>query len=573
MKTIFRRSFYGFLVVIVILAVLAPLLIFNTIKSKLNTIAVSNLTRSAEALEYTLAPMIHEETAVLDSIVDELGNRMQMRITLISRDGTVLADSEEDPDSMESHRTRPEVICAFNGTTGIDTRRSATLGREMLYVAVPFQRDDTIPVVVRTSFFFEEQNAILQGIFVDIAIVMGVVLLAGIVLAWFSSGSIAKPIRAMAQAMRDAGKGDYEVRIPPCSITELNNLSSDINGMIARTDELITELSENNASLDAILRSLVGGLLVIDSDGRVVTANRSFRRMAGAGDRPEGVNYLDFITVDVFREFISNVLEDDYSSQEIEADGRFYSARAAGIEETDQYVVTFRDVTDTVQTVRMKREFAANASHELRTPLTSIKGYAETVMDGLSGEQKRYMKTILRNTDRLIRIVDDMRVLSELEHPMTTLDLSEVNFADVVTDTVELFRKRAEAKGLDLLIETEGASPVVRADRFRVEQVLINLIENAVKYTSSGRVTVRVAGSGSYITVVVSDTGTGIPEEHLNRLFERFYVVDKARSRSRGGTGLGLAIVKHIMTLHDGWVRVSSEEGSGTMFTVGFPRR
>lgn len=293
--------------------------------------------------------------------------------------------------------------------------------------------------------------------------------------------------------------------------------------------------------------------------------------MASAADHEEGCGYLDFVSNSEFRDFIGSVLNSGIISGEINSDGNVFSARAAEIPETDQFVVTFRDITEVTTTARMKREFAANASHELRTPLTSIKGYAETIFENLSGEDRKYMKTILRNTDRLIRIVDDIRILSELEHPSTTLDISDVNLEDAVNDTIEFFSGKAEEKGLDLIVEKETHIPIIRADRFRIEQVLINLIDNAVRYTSVGTVTTRIGSRGHFITIVVSDTGVGIEEEHLCRLFERFYVVDKARSRSRGGTGLGLAIVKHIVTLHGGWINVSSTPGYGTMFTVGLP--
>jgi len=571
LKTIFRRSFSGFLIVILILVILVPILVFNTIESRLNVLALTNLTRTAESLEFTFASILENDPAELDSIADELGRRLNLRITLISRDGIVLADSDEQPDSMENHRTRPEVICAFNGAVGTSSRHSATLDRDMLYVAVPVEIGDSIPAVVRTSLFFSDLKSILQGVIKDMAIVMLVVLIAGLIIAWLFSRSFAVPIRNIADVTRKVGGGDYSIRVAPCSVSELSELSSDINGMISRTNELIEELSGKNVSLDAILRSIVEGLVVISSGGIVIHANRSFRIMASVGDKREGCRYLDFVSNSEFRDFISAVLKSGTVSGEVNSVGNVFSARAAEIPETDQFVITFRDITEIVETVRMKREFAANASHELRTPLTSIKGYAETIFENLSGEDRKYMKTILRNTDRLVRIVDDIRILSELEHPLTALDISEVNLENAVNDTIEFFRGKAEEKGLELIFEKDTHIPTIRADRFRIEQVLVNLIENAVKYTPSGSVTLRIGSRGNFVTIVVSDTGIGIEEEHLTRLFERFYVVDKARSRSRGGTGLGLAIVKHIVTLHGGWIRVSSTPGSGTMFTVGLP--
>ena len=573
MKTIFRKSFSGFLVIILILAVLVPVLVFNTMKSSFNSLAISNLTRTAEALEFTFAPILGNEPAELDSMADELGRRLNLRITLISRDGIVLADSDEQPDSMENHRTRPEVICAFNGSTGTSSRHSVTLDRDMMYVAVPIKKGDSIPAVIRTSFFFSSLNSILQGIITNMSIIFLIVLVASLIIAWFFSRSFADPIKSIADATRMVGEGNYSVRIAPGSVSELNSLSANVNGMISQTDELIKELSGKNASLDAILESVVEGLVVIDAGGTVITANRSFRRMADAGEHENGCIYLDFISNDDFRNFIAEVLNDGIVSGEIAGSGTVYSAKAAAVPETDQFVITFRDITEIIETVRMKREFAANASHELRTPLTSIKGYAETILENLSGKDREYMKTILRNSDRLIRIVDDIRILSELEHPSVTLDMSDVNLKDVVNETFDFFRERAEEKDLDLIINTETRIPMIRADRFRIEQVLINLIDNAIRYTASGAVTVKIGSRGHFVTIVVSDTGTGIGKEHLTRLFERFYVVDKARSRSRGGTGLGLAIVKHIVTLHGGWVRVSSEPGLGTMFTIGLPER
>ncbi len=571
MRTIFRRSFTGFLAVIAVLTVLAPLLTYDTIRSRLNNLAIANLTDTARSLDFVLSPFIDSQPAELDSIVDGLGSRLGFRITVISRDGTVLADSEENPDSMENHRTRPEVIAAFNGNVGTSSRRSATLGREMIYVAVPVSKDDSIPAVIRTSLFFSEQRSLLTGILVDIAIVIAVASMAGLIMAWFLSRSISRPIRSMAESTRKVGEGDYSRRLAPSRIRELSWLAADINGMISRTHQLIDELSSRNASMDAILRSIAGGLVVIDSAGTVVKGNNAFRTMSGAGDREDGLNYLEYVAESEISGFLGDVLREGVRSGEISAAGRIYSARASAIEGTDRFVVTFRDITEIMETARMKREFAANASHELRTPLTAIKGYGETLLEELTGDPRKYMETILRNTDRLIRIVEDMRILSELEHPMTSLDLSRVNIAELITNIVELFRQKAEEKGLELVTRIEEKLPVVTADEFRIQQVLINLIENAIRYTSSGTVTVMAGKRGQFLTVIVSDTGPGIEEKHLPRLFERFYVVDKARSRDRGGTGLGLAIVKHIMTLHDGWVRVTSQPGSGSMFTVGLP--
>ncbi len=571
MRSIFTRSFRGFLVVIVLLAVLAPLLVFGTIRSRFTSAAFLDLSRTAEALEITVAHLLEHDSASLDSLTDIIGPGLGIRITIIARDGTVLADSEEQPDSMENHRTRPEVICAFNGKVGNTTRYSETMGREMLYAAVPVMVNDSIPAVIRTSLFFSDLRSTLGQVGVDIAVVTSAVLLAGLIAAWFFSRSISIPIQSIAGVTRRVEEGDFSARVAPCSIKELDQLSTDINGMIVKTMQLVNELSEQNAAQEAILGSMVEGLIVIDHSHQVVTANRSFIEMACGDNLPHSNDYLDYISVPEFRDFISIALHEDISEGKVESGGKAYTVSVAPVSGTDRKVFTIRDVTELENLMRIKRDFAANLSHELRTPLTSIKGFSETLLEEADKESSSHIETILRNTDRLIRLTDDIRTLSELEHPMRTLDFKPVMIEDVINDVMGIFRKQADEKGLLLDVEIGKELPPVNADRYSVEQVLVNLLENAIRYTSSGSVTVRTDSRGKYVTIVIADTGSGISQEHLPRLFERFYVVDRARSRNRGGTGLGLAIVKHIMTLHGGWVRASSTFGEGSMFTVAFP--
>ncbi len=571
MRSIFTRSFRGFLVVIILLAILAPLLVFGTIRSRFTSAAFTDLSRTAEALEITVAHFLEHDSASLDSLTDIIGPRLGIRITVIARDGTVLADSEEQPDSMENHRTRPEVICAFNGRVGNTTRYSKTLGREMLYAAVPVIMNDSIPAVIRTSLFFSDLRSTLGQVGVDIAVVTSAVLLAGLIAAWFFSKSISIPIQSIAGVTRKVEEGDFSARAAPCSIRELDQLSTDINGMIAKTMQLVNELSEQNAAQEAILGSIVEGLVVIDHSHEVVTANRSFIEMACGENPAQSNDYLDYIAIPEFRDFISIALHEDVSKGKVKSGGKVFNVSVAPVSGTDRKVFTIRDVTELENLMRIKRDFAANLSHELRTPLTSIKGFSETLLEEADEETRGHIETILRNTDRLIRLTDDIRTLSELEHPLRTLDFEPVMIEDVINDVMGIFKRQADEKGLLLDVEIGKELPPVDADRYSVEQVLVNLLENAIRYTSSGSVTVRTDFRGKYVTIVIADTGSGISQEHLPRLFERFYVVDRARSRNRGGTGLGLAIVKHIMTLHGGLVRVSSTPGEGSMFTVAFP--
>jgi two-component system phosphate regulon sensor histidine kinase PhoR len=571
LRTIFSKTFRGFLAVVLILSVLAPILIFGTVDSTFRTAAVSDLERTAHVLSWGLSPMLRDSVACLDSIITDLGRRIGVRVTIIDRDGIVTADSEEDAGIMENHRTRPEVIAAFNGRICTISRYSETLDREMLYTAVPVFMGDSIPVVVRTSLFVSELSSTMRRIALDMCITGLVLLLSGLTVAWLFSRSLSEPIRSMAGVTRRVKEGDFAARVAPSSIRELSVLSADVNAMIARTSELVETLSAENAGREAILRSIHEGLAVVDGNGKLISANQSFSVMACGGDplRPELP--AEHVASREFRDFIAGTLRGEVTSGRVECGGKVFSASYAPVQGSDRSVFTFSDITELDALVRIKRDFAANVSHELRTPLTSIKGYAETLLEDAAGAEKGYAETILRNTDRLIRLVDDVRILSEFEHPDRMLELRPVDIVQVVAEMAAPYRRQAESKGLDFVVELDEGLPVLHADRFGVEQVLANLLENAIRYTSSGSVTLRVGVRARLLTMVISDTGAGIDTEHLGRIFERFYVVDRARSRERGGTGLGLSIVKHIMTLHGGWVRVTSTPGAGSMFTVAFP--
>lgn len=555
----------------VVLAVLAPLLIFGTVRSAFRGSALSDLSQTAEALAWGLSPLLADTVPGLDSTVTAIARRVGVRLTVMDREGTVLADSEEDPAGMENHRSRPEVIRAFRGMTGTATRYSETLGREMAYAAVPVLRGDSVSFVVRASLFLSDLDPTIRRIGADMAVIGSILLLLGLAAAWYFARSLSEPIRSMAGVMRRVKEGDFDARVAPSRIRELDGLSTDINAMVSRMRDLVRSLTGENSGREAILRSIHEGLAVVDGSGRLIASNHSFSVMACGGDPLDPDSPADHVASREFRDHIAAVLRGDSPGNRVESGSRVYAANHAPVRGTDRTVFTFGDITELDALVRIKRDFAANVSHELRTPLTSIRGYAETLLEEVPAGDRGHVETILRNTDRLIRLVEDIRVLSELEHPDRTLELAPLDVGEILEATAGRFRAQASAKNLELVVEIEGRLPAIRADRSAVEQVLSNLLENAVRYTSAGSVSVRAGVRGRLLTVVVSDTGPGIEKEHLPRIFERFYVVDRARSRERGGTGLGLSIVKHVMTLHGGWVGVTSTPGAGSAFTVAFP--
>ena len=256
----------------------------------------------------------------------------------------------------------------------------------------------------------------------------------------------------------------------------------------------------------------------------------------------------------------------------LELNNRIFLCSATSLKSKEEIVLVFHDITEIKEIEKMKRDFVANVSHELRTPLTAIKGFVETLLDEEKDlNKKHYLKIIQRHTDRLINIVKDLLLLSQLEERRSKLEIEDVNLKRLLEDISKMFIEKIKQKKLKLKIEIQKDLPLVKADPFKLEQMFINLIDNAIKYTDKGEIKISIEQIDNLIKIVVADTGIGISEKHLSRIFERFYVVDKSRSRRYGGTGLGLSIVKHVVLLHNGKIEVKSKKNKGTKFTIYLP--
>jgi two-component system phosphate regulon sensor histidine kinase PhoR len=381
----------------------------------------------------------------------------------------------------------------------------------------------------------------------------------------------ARPIRELTAAFRRLSAGDFDVRVMPGKRGRLRELGDDFNEMAFRTKILVAEQRQQREALDAIVGSIQEGLAVVDASGRIVLANASFHKLAGEPD-VDGRYYWEVLREPDFVELVRSVTADyPTAARQLELGGQDFACSANYLSAAQQIVLTFHDNAEIVRAARMKKDFVQNVSHELRTPLTAIKGFAETMQPTIDEANRPYLETIIRNTDRLVSLVQDLLTLSELEERGAELQLEEVNLKEIAAQMLTLFEKAARDRGLELKLTSPGEDVSLRADRFKLEQVFINLLDNAVKYTEHGKVEVVIDRSDATATIEVRDTGPGIAPEHLPRLFERFYVADKGRSRQLGGTGLGLSIVKHIVLLHAGGVSVRSTPGAGTTFRITLP--
>jgi len=400
-----------------------------------------------------------------------------------------------------------------------------------------------------------------------------VVTVAAGMVSYLVARSTVRPLRDLTAAFGKLSAGDFDVRVMPGKRGRLRELGDDFNKMAFDTKTLVAELRQQREAMGAIVGSIQEGLAVLDSSGVVVLANESFQRICADRD-VVGKRYWEVIRDPHVAGLVKSVgPARSTATRRCDLGGRDYVCSAGFLPATERLVLTLHDVTEIGRTAEVKRDFVQNVSHELRTPLTAIKGFAETMEATIDDANRPYLETIIRNTDRLVSLVQDLLTLSELEERGTELQLEDVDLKEVAVQMLRLFEKRARDKEIELKLSATDAGGLLRADRFKLEQVFINLLDNAVKYTDKGEVELALSREDGKAVIRVRDTGPGIAPEHLPRLFERFYVVDKGRSRQLGGTGLGLSIVKHIVLLHGGEVSVSSTPGAGTTVTVTLPAR
>ncbi|HEY7543170.1 MAG TPA: ATP-binding protein [Methylomirabilota bacterium] len=512
------------------------------------------------------------------------------RITVIAADGRVLGDSDvavDDLPRVENHATRPEVIAAFAGGVGRDRRTSATIGASLLYVALPIVDDGNVIGVIRvalpvsavTSSYAAIHRVMVLGGLVALVVAFGIGL--------FVARRVTEPVVQMQAIAHQMSEGDFAVRAPIRSPDEIGALGRALNGLAARVREKIDDLRHEQAKATAILDGMIEGVIAVDGRDVILLLNERARSMFGLdATRGEGRPFLEVIRNtelhEAFRE-VRRAAESSVTNREVRlvnpVDRRVQvNAVPLRLSPTEVGVVmVLHDVTELRRLEQVRTEFVANVSHELRTPLTAIQGYLETLLSGALEEQEnaqRFLEIVFRHTERLGRLLNDLTDLSNIELGRVSLKLAPTRLDEAVDAVLAIMSAKAKSGTVDLRSELPRDLPLVLADRDRLVQILLNLVDNAIKYTpEGGQVTVRVQEPDQgHIEIDVIDNGVGIPPADLPRITERFYRVDKARSRELGGTGLGLAIVKHLVFAHNGLLRIESEPGRGTTVRVWLSR-
>jgi len=516
----------------------------------------------------------------LDALADRAQAAAGVRVTLIDADGVVLGDSNVPPRKLagvENHAERPEVREALRGSVGTSERRSATVGRSLFYLAIPMEGREG--GVVRVAVELSDLEAAIAGSRRVLAVAGGIGLCAALGFAWALSWFTLRPLREMRRAAASIAGGDFDSRVALRSIDELGGISSAINELAAQIRTKVDETSQEKERLQAVMNGMVEGVLVIDAAGHVLLVNDRLRAFYGITGDVQGRSPLE-----VVRDAeVESLLQEAAATEEavsrrvvqVGAERRIFRVHAVRFPAEGRprigTVAVFHDVTEVARLEAVRRDFVANASHELRTPVAAIRGFAETLLDGegLSESDRRtYLDTIHRHAIRLGNLVGDLLSLSRIEGRQVESEIEPVDVAALAEVLVGDSRERFAARGLEVALAAPEPA-VAWARRQDLEQVLSNLTDNAIHYTDpGGRVDVSVTGDGERVVVRVSDTGIGISPADQERVFERFYRVDAARSRAEGGTGLGLAIVKHLVLAMDGEVTLESEPQRGSTFSV-----
>ena len=571
-KSIFLKLYSGYFFIIVILTVLIALVSFQLIKSFHLRVLSDELQKLGAVVKEQIRPYLADNrTEELDAFIKDLGDELDTRLTVVDNDGVVLADSDEDPAFMEDHKFRPEIIKAFTGEPGQSVRFSQTVKEDMLYIGLPVVMNGEVAYVLRFSRYLSDISKFLVRIRRRLLRVMIVILILALAAAVLASRSFSKPISELGTASRRIASGEFDTKVFIKQRGELQELASSFNFMTDRIKRLFSELNARKDELAGIINSIEEGLVTLEEGGRILLWNRSFENIIQAKEL-KGKIYWEVIRDPNFSTYIKRVQKDKMGhNAEIRVQEKIYMCSAAYIEARDEIVVTFRDVTKIKSVEKIKRDFVVNVSHELRTPLTSIKGYLETIEEETKGEQRKYLEIVKRNTDRLINIVNDLLLLSELESGEIKHVREEVDILSAIKNVMKIFDQKIKDKKLEFELKAGKDLPKVNGDAYRLEQMFINLIDNAIKYTEKGKISIIVDRVKDEIEITVEDSGIGIQEKDLPRLFERFYVADKSRSRQVGGTGLGLSIVKHIVLLHEGTIEVKSRPGLGTTFSIRIP--
>ncbi|MCX8058479.1 MAG: ATP-binding protein [Spirochaetes bacterium] len=607
-KSFWFKIYVLILISMTILISFSLFIVYNSISNLYFELIKENLSNQANLIEKTISIYLSElstNSSNKESYNDEItineinklikyySNITNYRYTIILKNGDVIADSNFDFKKMENHSNRIEVINALYGERTFLQKFSPTLNENMFYYSIPifepsfYQESNIInkpPIVgkidtnykiigvLRISTFSKNINYFLNIIINKIIFFVIFILILEILVLFFFTKQTTKNLDILLKVAKNFNEGIQE-DIFIKGNDEFAFLANFYNELFDKIRQLIKEKDLNNTFLSTIIENVEEIIFLIDNNDKIIYKNKNFDQISEIKEKigkeywkvinsPYLINIIN-LTKNEKKKYFENVIIND----------EVYFCISSYLENYDKIIIILRNLTDFQKFIQQKKDFVINASHELKTPLTSIKGFLETIEHTNNIEEiYSYIKIIKNNTERLINIVNDLSLLGKLENTYS-ISIEEIDIKELINLSCELFKKDIENKNLKLILELDLIkNNIIKTDRFKLEQVFINIISNSIKYTDKGYIKIFGEEEDNSIIICIEDTGIGIPEKYLERIFERFFVIDKSRSKKLAGTGLGLSIVKHITNLLNIKVKLISEENKGTKFFLHIPK-
>ncbi|EAE3362963.1 PAS domain-containing protein [Listeria monocytogenes] len=530
---------------------------------------------------------LDKDAATIQKSLDPLGEDIDARITVIDSKGDVVADTKKDPEKLDNHMNRPEVtdILKKGESVGISIRESDSLGYSMLYVAVPVKHQSKTDGVLRISISLESVDAAVAKLWGNLALIFGIALVIIAAISVFIARKITRPVREIIEVSTDLANHKYDSRIHGKISGELQDLSISVNTLAESLETQMFEIKQNEQRLNAIVQNLVSGVMLINVDKQVIMTNRTMYQILGETEIT-GKPFYEVIKSFALSQLIEGTFETKtiqqkeiilYFPREMILDASVSPILGENGEITG-IILLLHDITQIRHLENVRSEFVTNVSHELKTPVTALKGFAETLLDGAMYDEmllKKFLTIIKEESDRLHRLIMDILALSRIEQNPVPENVELVEVDEVIEQAARTIFEMATEKNIQVIIpEKTIPSVTIETDRDKLQQILINLLSNAINYTPvDGKVEVKLIEQEAEVIIEVTDNGIGIPAKDIDRVFERFYRVDKARSRHSGGTGLGLSIVKHLVENCGGRIEVESQEEVGSTFRVTLPKK
>ncbi|EAG6584123.1 PAS domain-containing protein [Listeria monocytogenes] len=530
---------------------------------------------------------LDKDAATIQKSLDPLGEDIDARITVIDSKGDVVADTKKDPEKLDNHMNRPEVtdILKKGESVVISIRESDSLGYSMLYVAVPVKHQSKTDGVLRISISLESVDAAVAKLWGNLALIFGIALVIIAAISVFIARKITRPVREIIEVSTDLANHKYDSRIHGKISGELQDLSISVNTLAESLETQMFEIKQNEQRLNAIVQNLVSGVMLINVDKQVIMTNRTMYQILGETEIT-GKPFYEVIKSFALSQLIEATFETKtiqqkeiilYFPREMILDASVSPILGENGEITG-IILLLHDITQIRHLENVRSEFVTNVSHELKTPVTALKGFAETLLDGAMYDEmllKKFLTIIKEESDRLHRLIMDILALSRIEQNPVPENVELVEVDEVIEQSARTIFEMATEKNIQVIIpEKTIPSVTIETDRDKLQQILINLLSNAINYTPvDGKVEVKLIEQEAEVIIEVTDNGIGIPAKDIDRVFERFYRVDKARSRHSGGTGLGLSIVKHLVENCGGRIEVESQEEVGSTFRVTLPKK